>query len=220
VGTEFARTSELASSYLDEHELAFPLFRPNPVGHHFISMLLHAVNVVLLFLRLMWATGRSGPSLFVAALFALHPINVESVAWIAESKNVLCTLFFFLILWAYGWYARKPDWKQYLAVAAPFVADWLRSPWSSRFHSFCCRSTIGPGRVCAERTRQQNKQTLPFRGHGSPSRKCRCSSFLLPVHGSRCRLSKPAEPSGRPLKFLLVHAARPLSMHMQCSFGR
>jgi protein O-mannosyl-transferase len=77
------------------------------------------VNVVLLFLLLMWTTGRFGPSLFVAALFALHPINMESVAWIAERKNVLCTMFFFLTLWAYGWYARKPDWKRYLAVAAP-----------------------------------------------------------------------------------------------------
>ena len=86
------------------------------------------MNAVLLFLLLMWATGRFGPSLFVAALFALHPINVESVAWIAKRKNVLCTMFFFLTLWAYGWYARKPDWKRYLAVAAPFVAGLASKP--------------------------------------------------------------------------------------------
>ena len=82
------------------------------------------MNVVLPSRLLMWATGRFGPSLFVAALFALHPINVESVAWIAERKNVLCTMFFFLTLWAYGWYARKPDWKRYLAVAALQRQNW------------------------------------------------------------------------------------------------
>ena len=104
------------------HALDYSLFGLNPAGHHFTSVLLHAVNVVLLFLLLIWATRRMALSLFVAALFAVHPINVESVAWIAERKNVLCTLFFFLALWAYGWYAQKPSWKRYLAVAALFVA--------------------------------------------------------------------------------------------------
>jgi len=104
------------------HALDYSLFRANPAGHHFTSVLLHAVNVILLFLLLIRATGRMGPSLFVAALFALHPMNVESVAWVAERKNVLCTLFFFLTLWAYGWYARKPDWKRYLVVGLLFTA--------------------------------------------------------------------------------------------------
>ena len=110
------------------HALDCSLFRLNPAGHHFTSVLLHAVNVVLLFLLLIWATGRLGPSLFVAVLFAVHPINVESVAWVAERKNVLCTFFFFLTLWAYGWYARKPDWKRYLAVAVLFVAGLASKP--------------------------------------------------------------------------------------------
>lgn len=110
------------------HALDCSLFRLNPAGHHFTSILLHVVNVILLFLLLMWATGRLGPSLFVAALFALHPINVESVAWVAERKNVLCSMFFFVTLWAYGWYARKPDWKRYLAVAALFAAGLASKP--------------------------------------------------------------------------------------------
>lgn len=110
------------------HALDCSLFRLNPAGHHFTSLLLHVVNVVLLFLILMWATNRMGPSLFVAALFALHPINVESVAWVAERKNVLCTFFFFLTLWAYGWYARKPDWKRYLVVALLFAAGLASKP--------------------------------------------------------------------------------------------
>jgi Flp pilus assembly protein TadD len=110
------------------HALDVSLFRLNPAGHHFTSVLLHAVNVMLLFLLLIWATGRIGPSLFVAALFAVHPINVESVAWVAERKNVLCTLFFFLTLWAYGWYLRKPDWRRYLAVAGLFGAGLASKP--------------------------------------------------------------------------------------------
>jgi protein O-mannosyl-transferase len=110
------------------HALDVSLYRLNPVGHHFTSILLHAANVILLFLLLMWATGRFGPSLFVAALFALHPINVESVAWIAERKNVLCTMFFFLTLWAYGRYARNPHWKRYVAVVALFACGLASKP--------------------------------------------------------------------------------------------
>ena len=110
------------------HALDCSLFRLNPAGHHFTSVLLHALNVMLLFLLLMWGTSRLGASLFVAALFAVHPINVESVAWVAERKNVLCTLFFFLTLWAYGWYVRKPGWKRYLAVGGLFAAGLASKP--------------------------------------------------------------------------------------------
>ena len=110
------------------HALDCSLFRLNPAGHHLTSILLHAVNVILLFLLLMWATERLWPSLFVAALFALHPINVESVAWVAERKNVLCTTFFFLTLWAYGWYVRKPSYGRYLAVAGLFVCGLASKP--------------------------------------------------------------------------------------------
>jgi tetratricopeptide (TPR) repeat protein len=110
------------------HAIDCSLFRLNPAGHHFTSVLLHAVNVMLLFLLLASATGRMGPSVFVAALFAVHPINVESVAWVAERKNVLCTLFFFLALLAYSWYAEKPHWKRYLAGVALFTAGLAAKP--------------------------------------------------------------------------------------------
>lgn len=110
------------------HALDYSLFHLNPAGHHFSSILLHAVNVVLLYLLLVWATGRLGPSLFVAALFALHPLNVESVAWVAERKNVLCTFFFFLTLGAYSWYVQKPNWKRYLAVFVLFAAGLASKP--------------------------------------------------------------------------------------------
>jgi protein O-mannosyl-transferase len=110
------------------HALDVSLFRLNPAGHHLTSVLLHVVNVCLLFLLLMWVTKRLGPSFFVAILFAVHPINVESVAWVAERKNVLCTSFFFLTLWAYGWYAQKPSWNRYLAVFGSFVAALASKP--------------------------------------------------------------------------------------------
>jgi protein O-mannosyl-transferase len=110
------------------HALDCSLFRLNPAGHHFTGVLLHAVNVILLFLLLIGATKRAGSSLFVAALFAVHPINVESVAWVAERKNVLCTMFFLLTLIAYGWYTRKLDWKPYLVVALLFAVALASKP--------------------------------------------------------------------------------------------
>ena len=110
------------------HALDYQLFHQNPAGHHLTSLLIHAANAVLLFLFLMYATRRLGPSLFVAALFALHPINVESVAWVAERKNVLCTFFFFATLIAYGWYARQPDWRRYLVFAGLFVLGLMSKP--------------------------------------------------------------------------------------------
>jgi len=110
------------------HALDVSLFRLNPAGHHFTNVAIHIANAILLFLVLIWATNRLTPSLIVAALFALHPINVESVAWIAERKNVLCTFFFFLTLWAYGWYAKKPGPKRYLAVAGLFMAGLASKP--------------------------------------------------------------------------------------------
>jgi len=110
------------------HALDCSLFRLNPAGHHFTSVLLHAVNVILLFLLLLQLSGRVGPSLFAAAIFALHPIGVESVAWVAERKNLLCTMFFLLTLLAYVWYARKPDWKRYGTVLVLFAAGLASKP--------------------------------------------------------------------------------------------
>jgi len=110
------------------HALDCSLYRLNAGGHHFNSLLWHVVNVLLLFLFLVRFTERFGPSFFVAALFALHPIEVESVAWVAERKNVLCTTFFLLALLAYGWYARKPDWKRYLAMLLLFAMGLAAKP--------------------------------------------------------------------------------------------
>jgi protein O-mannosyl-transferase len=110
------------------HALDCQLFGLNPAGHHFVSVLLHAANVVLLFLLLQNATGYRWRSLMVAGLLALHPINVESVAWAAERKNVLSMLFFLLALYAYVWYARRPGPRRYAAVAFFFALALLSKP--------------------------------------------------------------------------------------------
>src|SRR5208337_3715114 len=88
------------------HALDYQLFRLNAAGHHETNILFHALNAGLLFWVLWRATGYAGRSFMVAALFALHPINVESVAWISERKNVLSMFFFLLALGAYRWYAQ------------------------------------------------------------------------------------------------------------------
>ncbi len=103
------------------HMLDVELFGLNPLGHHATNLLLHTLNAVLLCALLHRLTGFLGRSLVVALLFALHPLHVESVAWIAERKDVLSTLFGLLTMGAYGWYAARPSLQRYLAVAALFI---------------------------------------------------------------------------------------------------
>jgi len=110
------------------HALDWELYGLNAGGHHFTNVLLHACNVLLLFLLLSWFTGNAWRSFLVAALFAVHPLNVESVAWVAERKNVLSALFFLLATGAYGWYAQKPSIQRYLTVAALFLFGLASKP--------------------------------------------------------------------------------------------
>src|ERR1700678_2408793 len=110
------------------HALDCQLFGLNPAGPHYVNVLLHASAAVILFLLLESATGFQWRSLMVAALFALHPTNVESVAWAAERKNILSMLFFLLALYAYDWYARKPELGRYAAVVLFFALSLLSKP--------------------------------------------------------------------------------------------
>jgi len=115
------------------HALDCQIFGLHAGGHHMTSVLIHIVNVILLFLLLRHVTGAVGRSFMVAALFAWHPFNVESVAWVAERKNVLSTLFFLLALWSYCEYARGPHWKRYLTVVALFVFALAAKPMAVTF---------------------------------------------------------------------------------------
>jgi tetratricopeptide (TPR) repeat protein len=110
------------------HAADIQMFGLDPGWHHLGNVLLHALNAVLLFWVLRRATGRVAPSLMVAALFALHPINVESVVWIAERKTLLSTTFFLLALGAYRWYARQPRLGRMTVVAVLYGLGLMAKP--------------------------------------------------------------------------------------------
>lgn len=110
------------------HALDCQIFRLNPVGHHYVNLLLHTVNAVLLFLLMWRATQSTWCSLLAASLFALHPLSVESVAWAAERKNVLSMLFFLLPMNAYDRYARSGRRSFYWWVNALFALGLMAKP--------------------------------------------------------------------------------------------
>ena len=109
------------------HMLDCQLFALKPGAHHFVNVLLHSATAVLLFLLLEQMTRNGGgiatlwSSAFVAAIFAIHPLHVESVAWISERKDVLSGLFFMLTLLAYFRYTRKPNIWRYLVMSILFA---------------------------------------------------------------------------------------------------
>src|SRR5213079_3399278 len=100
----------------------------DPAGHHAINILLHALNTLLLFLILQSASKLDWESFFVAALFAIHPVNVESVAWASERKNVLSMFFLLLALYAYGKYAQRPSAFRYSMVTALYALGLAAKP--------------------------------------------------------------------------------------------
>ena len=110
------------------HMLDCQLFGLNSFWHHLVNILFHTANVLLLFGVLKTATGAVWPSAFVAAAFALHPVNVESVAWVAERKNVLSGFFWLLTMAAYIRYAKKPAVMNYLLVLLVFALTVMTKP--------------------------------------------------------------------------------------------
>jgi tetratricopeptide (TPR) repeat protein len=104
------------------------LYGLNAGGHHFTNLLLHTIAVLLLFRVLRVTTGALWPSAFVAALFAIHPLHVESVAWVSERKDVLSAVFFMLTLAAYVRYARAPSPGRYFIVALMFTLGLMSKP--------------------------------------------------------------------------------------------
>jgi protein O-mannosyl-transferase len=131
-GIAWAMTAKVASNWhpltLLSHMLDCQLFGLDPAGHHATSLLLHLANVLILFAVLCRMTGAAGRSAVVAALFALHPTHVESVAWVAERKDVLSALFWILAMGAWARYARQPSAGRYLLVALLMVLGLAAKP--------------------------------------------------------------------------------------------
>jgi tetratricopeptide (TPR) repeat protein len=110
-GVKWAFTTNCANNWHPltwlSHMTDCQLFKLDPAGHHFVNLLLHSANSALLFLFLLRLTGKPGPAVFAVALFAWHPLHVESVAWAAERKDVLSTFFALLALLSYARFARS-----------------------------------------------------------------------------------------------------------------
>ena len=110
------------------HMLDCQLWGVRAGGHHFTNIVLHTIAVVLLFLVLQQMTGAIWQSAFVAALFAIHPLHVESVTWISERKDVLSAVFFMLTLGAYVRYVRSPSFGRYLTMSILFALGLMSKP--------------------------------------------------------------------------------------------
>ena len=128
----WAFTADYASNWHPvtwmSHTLDWQLFKNWADGHHLVNVLFHILNTLLLFYIFRRMTKAIWPSAFVAAAFALHPLHVESVAWIAERKDVLSTFFWLLTMWAYVHYVEKPKLKWYLASLVFFILGLMSKP--------------------------------------------------------------------------------------------
>ncbi len=130
VGWAFTTTTESNWHPLTwlSHMLDAELYGDRPGGHHVTSVVLHAINAALLFLAFLSMSGRLWPPALVAALFAVHPLRVESVAWVAERKDVLSGSFWMLAMLAYASYARRPTPLRYALILVALALGLLAKP--------------------------------------------------------------------------------------------
>jgi hypothetical protein len=108
--------------------LDWQFFGLNPAGYHLVNLIFHIANTLLLFLVLNRMTSELMPSAFVAALFAIHPLHVESVAWVSERKDVLSTFFWLLTMAAYLRYVKRPSVARYLLALLAFALGLMAKP--------------------------------------------------------------------------------------------
>jgi tetratricopeptide (TPR) repeat protein len=148
------------------HMIDWQLFRANAGGHHWTNVVFHLVNTLLLFYVLRLMTGTLWRSACVAALFAVHPLNVESVAWVAERKNVLSTFLGLLTLLLYVFYIRKPGWKRYLPVLTAFALGLMAKPMLVTLPFLLILLDYWPGRRFPGKL--VNGYSLPASGETAP----------------------------------------------------
>jgi tetratricopeptide (TPR) repeat protein len=110
------------------HMLDCEIFGLNPAWHHFINILFHILSALLIFWILTATTGTMWPSAFVAAIFAIHPIQVESVAWASERKTVLSGFFWFLTMAVYIWYTKRPSIRRYTSLFLVYGLSIMTKP--------------------------------------------------------------------------------------------
>jgi hypothetical protein len=131
-GVKWAFTNIIASNWFPltwlTHMMDCQFYGVNPAGHHLTNVFFHIANVLLLFAWLNRTTGALWRSALVAALFAWHPLRVESVAWVAERKDVLSAFFWLLTLLAYTRYVKKPDASAYLLALFLFACGLMSKP--------------------------------------------------------------------------------------------
>jgi tetratricopeptide (TPR) repeat protein len=126
--TEFSNANWHPLTWLS-HMLDVELFGLNAGPHHLANVLWHAMNASVLLVALWQMTGCLWRSAIVAALFALHPLRVESVAWASERKDVLSSFFYICTLWAYAWYAQRPQsWRRYVTVGVILSLGLMAKP--------------------------------------------------------------------------------------------
>jgi len=191
------------------HMLDCQLFGLNPAGHHATGILLHALNAALLFLLLQKATGLRWRSLMVAALFAFHPLNVETVAWVSERKSLLSMLFSLVTIGLYGWYARAPHWRRYVAVAAAFALALLAKPMAVTLPLVLLLLDYWP--LCRV-TGSTNKETEDGRTGCSPSKLIGEKMPLFAMSAASSLVTIVAQKTGGAVRDL--HAV-PFSMRME-----
>jgi tetratricopeptide (TPR) repeat protein len=142
------------------HLVDVQLFGLDAGWHHLVNVLVHAAATLLLFAFLYRATSARWPSAMVALLFALHPLHVESVAWIAERKDTLAALFWFLTLWAYLRFVEKPGLNRYLFVVASFCLGLMSKPMLVTLPFVMLLIDVWP--LCRARTWELLWEKVPF----------------------------------------------------------
>jgi Tfp pilus assembly protein PilF len=146
------------------HMLDVQLFGLNPAGHHLMSVALHAANTLLLFLLFRRLTGMAWRSAVVAALFALHPLHVESVAWVAERKDLLSTFFGLLGIYLYAGYVAGGNLRRYVSVLLCFVLSLMAKPMLVTMPFLLLLLDYWPlGRCVAVRGAPRDKTKPPLR---------------------------------------------------------
>jgi protein O-mannosyl-transferase len=151
------------------HMLDCRLYETKPGGHHLTNVVLHAATAILLFLALWRMTAATWRSAWVAAVFAVHPLRVESVAWVAERKDVLSGLCCMLTLWLYAGYVQRPQsWARYLLVVASFAVGLsakpmlVTLPFVLLLLDFWPLRRVGPPSACTTSLARLVLEKVPF----------------------------------------------------------